>query len=220
MILCCQRLMTHHADLSSDNTREDPANLSRITAELDTNLVAFTDWACRVEGNLRQHISELEQFASNQISNVQRSKNELSECMQQVKLKDESLKDVDNRLKEAKTTISELLEHITQLEKDQHVQKSKAHEIEEELGAIGVKFVERESAKDKELIRKDEQVTRTQTRPSLLIAELCRLQVQELTKQLQVLAATYRALATEKAGLQQEAQAHEHRRYPRRAPPP
>lgn len=144
-------------DLSSDTIGAEPANLSKISAELDANLVAFTDWACRVEENLRRHLFELEVLANGRMKTLQCVRNELSELKMQVKLKDDSLQDVDIRLNDAKTTISELLEQIAQFEKEQHDQNAKLHDLEEEIGAAGVRSTEKESAKDRELIRKDEQ---------------------------------------------------------------
>ena len=76
----------------------------------------------------------------------------------QVKLKDGNLQERDASLNEAKATISELLEHIAQLEKNENTQKQRIIELEGALAALQAGLVESETSKEKDVLTREEQV--------------------------------------------------------------
>ena len=132
--------------------------MSNVVAELDSNLRAYTDWVCRVEESLRKHIHELETLASNQRMEIERLVDKQGAYNDQVKLKDGNLQERDASLNEAKATISELLEHIAQLEKNENTQKQRIIELEGALAALQAGLVESETSKEKDVLTREEQV--------------------------------------------------------------
>ncbi len=146
-------------ELSSDANQPEPHSLSQLAAELDVNLGSFTDWACRVEENLRQHISELERLVSDQFKQIKTLKQDKLDLGLKVQEKESAIKDGEARLREAKIANSELSEQISQGEICQRLQKSKMDELEVEHAALGERLREAQSASDKDLAAKEQQAS-------------------------------------------------------------
>ncbi len=145
------------AELSSDANQPDPQSLSQLAAELDVNLGSFTDWACRVEENLRRHIFDLELLASDQYKQMKNLKQEITGLELKVVEKESAIREGEARLREARAANSELSEQISHGEVCQRLQKSKMDELEAEHAALGDRLRQAQSTSDTGLAAKEQQ---------------------------------------------------------------
>ncbi len=146
-------------ELSSDASQPDPQSLSQLAAELDANLGSFTDWACRVEENLRRHIFDLEVLVSDQHKQIKNLNQEKKDLELKVQEKESAIREGEARLRDAKAVNSELSEQISQGDVCQRLQKSKMDDLEAEHAALGERLREAQSASDKGLVAKEQQAS-------------------------------------------------------------